>query len=131
LVNAEKSLLPHPLHETDMEYWKLIVLFASCFIGGMSIFFFKKENTKRIKLLLSFSGAYLFAITILHLIPEVYEAHDHSIGLFVLGGFLFQIILEQFSDSKKGFASPWLMPRKAWWSSWLSWSNICFFANKY
>lgn len=81
-----------------MEYWKLIILFASCFVGGMSIFFFKKENTKRIKLLLSFSGAYLFAITVLHLIPEVYETHDHSIGLFILGGFLFQIVLEQFSD---------------------------------
>ena len=67
-------------------------------LGGVSVFFFKKENTQRLKLILSFSGAYLFAITILHLIPEVYHNADESIGLFVLGGFLFQILLEQFSE---------------------------------
>ena len=81
-----------------MEIWKLILLFTSCFLGGMAIFLFKKDNTQRLKLILSFSGAYLFAITILHLIPEVYHEGDHSIGLFVLGGFLFQILLEQFSE---------------------------------
>lgn len=81
-----------------MEIWKLILLFTSCFLGGMAIFSFKKDNTQRLKLILSFSGAYLFAITILHLIPEVYHEGDHSIGLFVLGGFLFQILLEQFSE---------------------------------
>ena len=64
----------------------------------MAIFLFKKDNTQRLKLILSFSGAYLFAITILHLIPEVYHQGDHRIGLYVLGGFLFQILLEQFSE---------------------------------
>ena len=67
-------------------------------MGGVAIFLFKKDNSQRLKLILSFSGAYLFAITILHLIPEVYHHGDHSIGLFVLGGFLFQILLEQFSE---------------------------------
>lgn len=67
-------------------------------MGGVAIFLFKKDNSQRLKLILSFSGAYLFAITILHLIPEVYHDGDHSIGLFVLGGFLFQILLEQFSE---------------------------------
>jgi zinc transporter ZupT len=81
-----------------MESWKLILLFLSCFLGGMAIFLFKKDNTQRLKLILSFSGAYLFAITILHLIPEVYHQGDHAIGLYVLGGFLFQILLEQFSE---------------------------------
>jgi len=81
-----------------MEFWPLIILFGSCFLGGMSIFFFKKNNNHTLKLILSFSGAYLFAITILHLIPEVYENATHNVGLFVLGGFLFQILLEQFSE---------------------------------
>lgn len=81
-----------------MEVWKLILLFVSCFVGGIAIFLFKKDHTQRLKLILSFSGAYLFGITILHLIPEVYHEGDHSIGLFVLGGFLFQILLEQFSE---------------------------------
>ncbi|HXH99994.1 MAG TPA: ZIP family metal transporter [Sphingobacteriaceae bacterium] len=81
-----------------MEYWKLIILFLSAFLGGISIFLFKQDNTQRLKLILSFSGAYLFAITVLHLIPEVYETGGNSVGLYVLGGFLLQIILEQFSE---------------------------------
>jgi zinc and cadmium transporter len=81
-----------------MEYWRLILLFGSAFLGGMGIFLFKKDNTQRLKLILSFSGAYLFAITVLHLIPEVYETGGEQVGLFVLGGFLLQILLEQFSE---------------------------------
>ena len=81
-----------------MEFWKLIILFASCMLGGVAVFFFKKDNTQRLKLILSFSGAYLFAITVLHLIPEVYQGGGPSVGLYVLGGFLFQIVLEQFSE---------------------------------
>ncbi len=81
-----------------MEIWKVILLFAAAFLGGLTIFLSKKANTQRLKLILSFSGAYLFAITILHLIPEVYQSGKAEIGLFVLGGFLFQIVLEQFSE---------------------------------
>ncbi|RYG36195.1 MAG: zinc/iron permease, partial [Chitinophagaceae bacterium] len=81
-----------------MEFWHLIILFASCMLGGISVFFFKSSSNHTLKLILSFSGAYLFAITILHLIPEVYEHASHQVGLFVLGGFLFQILLEQFSE---------------------------------
>lgn len=81
-----------------MEIWKLVILFAAAFFGGIAIFFSKKANAQRLKLVLSFSGAYLFAITVLHLIPEVYQSGDQMIGLFVIGGFLFQILLEQFSQ---------------------------------
>lgn len=81
-----------------MEDWKLLLLFLAAFLGGISVFFFKKDNTSNLKLILSFSGAYLFAITILHLIPEAYQEGDHLVGVFILGGFLFQIVLEQFSD---------------------------------
>jgi zinc transporter ZupT len=42
--------------------------------------------------------SYLFAITILHLMPDVYESGNKYTGLFVLLGFSFQIILEQFSE---------------------------------
>jgi len=81
-----------------MEVWKVVVLFASAFLGGVVMLFSKKTNAQRLKLILSFSGAYLFAITVLHLMPEVYQDAESSIGLFVIGGFLFQVILEQFSE---------------------------------
>lgn len=81
-----------------MEIWELILLFSSSLIGGLAIFLFKKDNSNRLKLVLSFSGAYLFAITVLHLMPDVYSSNNPQIGLFILGGFLLQIFMEQFSE---------------------------------
>ena len=81
-----------------MESWQLILLFGSSLLGGLGIFLFKKENSNRLKLVLSFSGAYLFAITVLHLMPDVYYSGNPQIGLFILGGFLLQILMEQFSE---------------------------------
>lgn len=81
-----------------MEIWELILLFGSSLLGGLAIFLFKKDNSNRLKLVLSFSGAYLFAITVLHLMPDVYSSNNPQIGLFILGGFLLQIFMEQFSE---------------------------------
>lgn len=78
--------------------WKSLLLFFCAFLGGMSVFFFKGDNHKQLRLILSFSGAYLFAITVLHLIPDAYHGNDNYVGVFILVGFLFQIGLEQFSD---------------------------------
>src|SRR5690554_291040 len=74
------------------------ILFLSAFLSGAAVFFVKRDNTNLLKLILAFSGAYLFTITVLHLIPHVYHSGSNAtIGLWVLGGFLFQIVLEQFS----------------------------------
>ncbi len=81
-----------------MALWKVIVLFLGAFSGGMSVFLFKGDNHKNLKLVLSFSGAYLFGITVLHLIPDAYHGNDNYVGVFILAGFLFQIVLEQFSE---------------------------------
>ncbi len=56
-----------------------------------------KPKTKIIQLFLSFSGAYLLSITVLHLIPEVFESRHKNIGLFILLGILLQTVLEFFS----------------------------------
>ncbi len=77
------------------------ILFISAFIAGLAVFFVKRDNTNYLKLILSFSGAYLFAITVLHLIPHAYSDGNTSpeiIGLYILGGFIFQLLLEQFSQ---------------------------------
>jgi len=81
-----------------MAAWKIIILFLAAFGGGISVFLFKGGNHKQLKLVLSFSGAYLFGITVLHLIPDAYHGNDNLVGVFILIGFLFQIVLEQFSD---------------------------------
>jgi zinc and cadmium transporter len=81
-----------------MQAWKIILLFSAAFFGGISVFLFRGDNHKMLKLVLSFSGAYLFCITVLHLIPDAYHENDSYVGVFILIGFLFQIVLEQFSD---------------------------------
>ena len=75
-----------------------IILLSSVFVGSIIAFYIKNISQNNTKLLISFSGAYLFSITVLHLIPETFAGeHNHIIGLFILIGFFLQIILEQFS----------------------------------
>src|SRR6056300_35046 len=58
----------------------------------------KKQNTLYTKLLLPFSGAFLLALTLFDLLPEVYEHLEaKQTGLFIMCGILMQIILEFFS----------------------------------
>lgn len=82
-----------------MEIWKFSVLFFCAFLGGTAIFLVRSDKSKLLKLILSFSGAYLFAITVLHLIPDAFGGPDKGeIGIFILVGFLLQVFLEQFSE---------------------------------
>jgi len=74
-----------------------ILLFATVILSGCSVLFFKLGN-KALKLILSFSGAYLLAITVLHLIPEIYSNATTKTGIFILAGFLLQIFIEYFSE---------------------------------
>lgn len=48
--------------------------------------------------LLSFSGAFLLGVVFLHMLPELYAEVGASIGFWVLGGFLLQVVLEYFSQ---------------------------------
>ena len=50
-----------------------------------------------LKLLLAFSGSFLLSVTVISLLPEVYETKNTTIGLYIMLGILFQIILEFFS----------------------------------
>jgi len=74
-----------------------IIIFGSAVLSGM-LFFLFPWNSNKLKLLLSLSGAYLFAITVLHLIPEIYSTGSHLIGVYLLAGFFLQLILDYFSD---------------------------------
>ena len=73
-----------------------IALISAVLIGFLVVLFVKPK-TKTVRLFLSFSGAYLLSITVLHLIPEVFERQQQSIGLYILLGILLQTVLEFFS----------------------------------
>jgi zinc transporter ZupT len=80
-----------------MNYLMYLCLFLSVIISGTSVLFIK-ISAKNLKLILSFSGAFLFAISVLHLIPEIYSSETANVGLYILIGFFAQILLEFFSE---------------------------------
>ncbi len=73
------------------------LLFLTPFLSGLVVGFFSPKSPKKLKLLLSFSGAYLLALCFLHLIPEVYAVDKTNAGLFILLGFVIQLLLEFLS----------------------------------
>jgi zinc transporter ZupT len=72
-----------------------LILFLSAFLGGISIFFFPVLKERKFDFLLIFAGSYLFSITIIHILPEVFAQYQNSlqIGIFVLVGFFLQMVL--------------------------------------
>jgi len=93
-----------------------IALILSVLVG-ITIVFGLKPSNKTAQLLLAFSGAYLLSISILHLFPEVYSSDVSNVGLFILIGLLFQLILDFFSKGaehghihiQKDMTFPWAL----------------------
>lgn len=69
----------------------------SVLIGYIIALVLKPTKKANLKLLLAFSGSFLLSLTVMHLLPEVYESTNPRIGIFIMMGILFQIILEFFS----------------------------------
>tara|TARA_B100000809_G_scaffold263278_1_gene316156 strand:- start:2216 stop:2929 length:714 start_codon:yes stop_codon:yes gene_type:complete len=74
-----------------------IILFSTAFFSGLAVMLFKLQFSKNLKLLISFSGAFILAICVLHLMPEIFHEYDVKIGVYILLGFLVQLLLEFFS----------------------------------
>lgn len=66
-------------------------------IAGFILVQLIKPNSKHLQLFLSFSGAYLLSVTVLHLIPEVFSNQQKHIGIFILIGIVLQTGLEYLS----------------------------------
>jgi zinc and cadmium transporter len=81
-----------------MPYVAYFLLWFTVMGSGISVFFFSGIRKQVLKLLLAFSGAYLFALCMLHLIPEVYHSTSANIGIYILIGFFLQVALEIFSE---------------------------------
>lgn len=78
-----------------------IVLFLLVLGAGWLTRFVPTAHTVWLKPLMAFSGAYLFTLTITHLLPEALEllpATPHRVGYYVLIGFFGQVVLELFSQ---------------------------------
>jgi zinc and cadmium transporter len=78
----------------------ILVLFFTVVASGWLVKYFPPDDTKWLKIALAFSGAYLFTITIIHLLPDTIRASPdpHRVGYYVLAGFFLQMVLELFSQ---------------------------------
>jgi zinc and cadmium transporter len=74
-----------------------IIAFVSVMLSGMVLLVVKIPRNP-LRLILAFSGAFLFAISLLHLIPELYQSGEANIGIWILAGFLVQLLLEYVSE---------------------------------
>ncbi len=119
-----------------------ILPLLSILIGYLIAIFLRPKNKKNLKLLLAFSGSFLLTLTVTHLLPEVYAAaeglnhsaleHDHShvhsssIGIFIMIGIVFQIVLEYFSKgAEHGHVH---LPHKMEAIPWLLFISLCLHA---
>ncbi len=75
-----------------------ILLFLPVIISGLAVVFLQSVKQDLNKIFLSFSGAYLLSISVLHLLPEIYSGGTSYIGVYILAGFVLQLILEFISE---------------------------------
>lgn len=88
-------------------------------LGALIVLVVKQKRSLFTRLLLSFSGAFLLALTLFDLLPEVYNhVEAKQTGLFIMFGILLQIVLEFFSKGaehghihidKDSTQFPWLL----------------------
>ena len=66
-------------------------------IGYLISLVVKPGSSTGFQLLLSFSGAFLLAVTVFELFPTVYNSEVEDVGIFIMIGLLLQIFLEFLS----------------------------------
>jgi len=77
-----------------------LLLFLAALIAGLAALAIPNVREKQYKLALVFAGSYLFSITIIHILPELYvnSGNPTLIGAYVLIGFFLQQFLEYFTS---------------------------------
>jgi zinc transporter ZupT len=88
-------------------------------LGILIVTLTKNRSNKNTKLLLSFSGAFLLAITLFELLPEVYHNIEGKLtGILIMCGIVMQLFLESLSKGaehghlhihKHDTKFPWLL----------------------
>jgi zinc and cadmium transporter len=77
-----------------------LILFFAAFLPGIWVIYRARPVWFNMKYLLVFAGAYIFSITIVHILPEVFEGSEQPrmAALFVLAGFFMQIFLDYLTS---------------------------------
>lgn len=85
-------------------FWICSILFSTALISGLLIYVFKPSSQQTLKMILSFSGAFLFSISILNILPEIYgheggtdHGNEMNYGIYIIIGFVIQLFLDYLS----------------------------------
>ena len=75
------------------------LLFLAALLGGMAVLVIRNPSQSTFQWVNVLSGSYLFAITVLHLLPELFAmpVSSQRIGFYILVGFFLQLLLELLS----------------------------------
>jgi zinc transporter ZupT len=78
----------------------LSILYFFTLFSGLLVFALPSVGQKKFRTLLTFSGAYLFSITVIHILPELFHETPNPMwsGIWVLLGFFLQMLLEFFTE---------------------------------
>jgi zinc and cadmium transporter len=76
---------------------EMAILFLAAVAAGSVVLLFPDFMKRFHRMLLALSGSFLLGMTMLHIFPEGYSAGGAKVGIFVIVGFLLQMILEYFS----------------------------------
>ncbi len=80
-----------------MNWNYLILVLAATVLGGVIPMTVRRISANFTIYLLAFTGAFLFGVTIMHLLPEVYHDLGHQAGIYIVLGFFLQVFLQQLS----------------------------------
>jgi len=76
----------------------LISPFLAVVLGVVIVVLWRPKQLRYVKTLLAFSGAFLLSITVFEMLPTVFShTQSSSLGLWIMGGILIQILLESLS----------------------------------
>ena len=102
-----------------------LIPFICVLIGAGIALYFKPKTPKGMKLILSFSGAFLLAILLLEMLPHIYVDGNSSVGIWILLGIICQNLLEFFS---KGAEHGHAHPRNSKNLPWVLLISLCIHA---
>lgn len=81
-----------------------LILLSSIVLGALTVFWFRLQEPRHVKVLNAFTGAFLLSLTLLHLLPELYQAQGADggasalrLGALILAGFYTQVALDVIS----------------------------------
>lgn len=75
----------------------ILILFFAVLVTGLITYYFRDFFSKIKHYVTTVGVSFVLSLICIHLLPEVFQTKNSNIGVYLLLGFVFQIILELFS----------------------------------